>query len=173
MARPHYHFTTRAPIDQLDDVFRGVEHWLADRRCFVSGDTSRRLPEHLVHTIYHEHLDYHTVSPFRGALPRVGMEMIVSSVSLTTGGSIRLFVQRSIAQVDQSVDALTELNGAGLVRTGDIRRIRSPDRRNRRQPPRTSRDSQVTRQVRRRIWALPSTPVNHFRIGRDQLDFLR
>ena len=61
-------------------------------------------------TIYHEHLDYHTVSPLKEFFENIGMELFhVERVDIQ-GGSIRNFVQLSngVHQVDKSVDMIIE-----------------------------------------------------------------
>src|SRR5207237_1194037 len=65
-----------AHIDDLSGVLRGVEHWLADDGVFgLEVGYLLDVHEHLwFDTIYHEHLDYHTVAPFRALCARVGME---------------------------------------------------------------------------------------------------
>ena len=67
-----------AHIDQLDDVLQGVSHWLDDSGVFVLEvgyfvDVYEKL---LFDTIYHEHLDYHTVGPFEALFSRGGMELL-------------------------------------------------------------------------------------------------
>lgn len=86
-----------AHIDQLDDVMRGVEHWLADDGLFVLEvgyfvDVYNNL---WFDTIYHEHLDYHTVAPFGRLFERTGLELISVERVSPQGGSIRVFAQKA------------------------------------------------------------------------------
>ena len=86
-----------AHIDRLDDVTRGVEHWLADDGVFVLEvgyllDVYRNT---WFDTIYHEHLDYHSVGPFRALLSRTGLEPLAVERVSPQGGSLRLFAQRA------------------------------------------------------------------------------
>src|SRR3989442_9848472 len=85
-----------AHIDDLEGVFRGVHHWLADDGLFVFevGYLLDVVENTWFDTIYHEHLDYHTVAPFRPLLARVGMEPIAVQRVSPQGGSIRVFVQK-------------------------------------------------------------------------------
>ena len=86
-----------AHIDQLDDVVAGVAHWLGDDGVFgvevgYFVDVFTRLQ---FDTIYHEHLDYHTVAPFRRLFARTGMELLAVQRVAPQGGSIRLLAQKA------------------------------------------------------------------------------
>jgi hypothetical protein len=115
-----------AHIDGLDDVVRGVEHWLADDGTFVLEvgyfvDVFQKL---YFDTIYHEHLDYHTVAPFRQLFARTGMEMFAVQRVSPQGGSIRVMARkRGRSQPhDDSVDALIQLERSlGLDRPETLR----------------------------------------------------
>jgi SAM-dependent methyltransferase len=85
-----------AHIDQLEDVVRGVEHWLKDDGLFVLevGYFADVYSNLFFDTIYHEHLDYHTVAPFRNLFARAGMELISVERIKPQGGSIRVIAQK-------------------------------------------------------------------------------
>lgn len=85
-----------AHIDHLDDVVRGVGHWLADDGIFVLevGYFVDVFSNLFFDTIYHEHLDYHTVAPFRNLFARTGMELIGAQRISPQGGSIRIMAQK-------------------------------------------------------------------------------
>jgi SAM-dependent methyltransferase len=112
---------TCAHIDDLDDVMHGVRHWLADDGVFVLEvgyllDVYRNT---WFDTIYHEHLDYHTVGPFKALLSRAGMEPFAVERVSPQGGSIRLFAQRrgGPQRADGSLDEAIALErAAGLDR---------------------------------------------------------
>ena len=102
-----------AHIDQLDDVVAGVAHWLDDDGVFgvevgYFVDVFTRLQ---FDTIYHEHLDYHTVAPFRRLLARAGMELLAVQRVAPQGGSIRLIAQKCGGRFapDGSVEVLVAL----------------------------------------------------------------
>lgn len=85
-----------AHVDALDDVLRGVAHWLTDDGVFVLEvgyflDVYSNL---FFDTIYHEHLDYHTVAPFHHLFKRTGMEMISVQRVSPQGGSLRVMAQK-------------------------------------------------------------------------------
>lgn len=101
-----------AHIDQLDDVVRGVEHWLADDGLFVLevGYFADVYANLFFDTIYHEHLDYHTVAPFRKLFARTGMELMAVERIKPQGGSIRVMAQKAggNAPLSSSVEELVE-----------------------------------------------------------------
>jgi len=86
-----------AHIDELDDVVRGVAHWLGDDGVFVLevGYFVDVYSQLFFDTIYHEHLDYHTVGPFEHLFARCGMELISVQRIEPQGGSIRVMAQKA------------------------------------------------------------------------------
>jgi SAM-dependent methyltransferase len=108
-----------AHIDNLDDVVRGVEHWLDDNGIFVLevGYFLDVFSNIWFDTIYHEHVDYHTVEPFIHLFDRFGMEVIQVERVAPQGGSIRVMVQKKGGRYDKdgSIDELIALeHQAGL-----------------------------------------------------------
>lgn len=101
-----------AHIDDLQGVFRGVERWLAEDGVFVVevGYLLDVYENTWFDTIYHEHLDYHTVAPFEALCARVGMEPIGVQRVSPQGGSLRVFMQRANGALrkDGSIAALVE-----------------------------------------------------------------
>jgi SAM-dependent methyltransferase len=102
-----------AHIDDLFNVVKGVEHWLAKDGVFVlevgyMGDVYSNT---WFDTIYHEHVDYHTVAPFEKLFERVGMELISVDRISPQGGSIRVMIQKKggMYNRDTSVDKLIAL----------------------------------------------------------------
>ncbi len=168
-----------AHIDHLDDVVRGVRHWLSDDGVFVLevGYLLDVFENTWFDTIYHEHLDYHTVAPFKKLFGRAGMEAIGVQRVSPQGGSIRIVAQRvnGSRKDDGSVAALIDLeqqNGLDkpetFVEFG--RRI-----------------NEVGTQLRSLIRALKvngksiagygaatkaTTLLSHFKLGKDELDFI-
>jgi hypothetical protein len=84
-----------AHIDRLDRVIRGVRHWLADDGLFVLevGYLLDVYENVWFDTIYHEHVDYHSVAPFKRLFARFDMEAIAVQRVSPQGGSIRVFAQ--------------------------------------------------------------------------------
>lgn len=87
---------TFAHIDDLEDVLRGARQWLArdGALVFEVGYLLDVVENAWFDTIYHEHLDFHTVSPFGDLLARVGLQPIGVQRVSPQGGSIRVFAQR-------------------------------------------------------------------------------
>lgn len=102
-----------AHIDHLDGVVRGVREWLDDDGLFVAevGYLLDIYQNTWFDTIYHEHLDYHSVAPFRQLFARTGMELIGAQRVSPQGGSIRVFAQKTGGprQPDGSAAALIDL----------------------------------------------------------------
>ena len=102
-----------AHIDGLLDVVKGVEHWLAEDGVFVLevGYLVDVYCKNWFDTIYHEHVDYHTVAPFEKLFARVGMELVAVDRISPQGGSIRVMVQKQGGAIerDTSVDKLISL----------------------------------------------------------------
>lgn len=99
-----------AHIDDLRSVFEGVADWLADDGCFgVEVGYLMDVFENVwFDTIYHEHVDYHSVAPFDRFFESVGLELISAERVAPQGGSIRLLGQKlgGPRRRDASVDAL-------------------------------------------------------------------
>ena len=93
-----------AHIDNLLDVIKGVEHWLDDDGVFVIevGYFVDVYQNTWFDTIYHEHVDYHTVAPFEKLFARVGMELIDVQRIDPQGGSIRVIAQKQIGKHKRS-----------------------------------------------------------------------
>jgi SAM-dependent methyltransferase len=168
-----------AHIDRLDRVMRGVRHWLADDGLFVLevGYLLDVYENVWFDTIYHEHVDYHSVAPFTRLFSRFGMEAIAVERVSPQGGSIRVFAQpvNGPRQADGSIDALIEL-----------------ERRKRLDRPETfiefgRRIDAVGVQLRDLVHGLKAagrsiaaygaatkatTLLSHFRIGAAELDFI-
>jgi SAM-dependent methyltransferase len=85
-----------AHIDDLAGVARGVRHWLADDGLFVFevGYLVDVYENVWFDTIYHEHLDFHSVEPFIGFFNRCDMEVIEVQRVAPQGGSIRVTAQK-------------------------------------------------------------------------------
>ena len=117
-----------AHIDDLFDVVKGVEHWLAEDGVFVLevGYLVDVYSNTWFDTIYHEHVDFHSVAPFEKLFSRVGMEVISVQRIAPQGGSIRVMVQKrgGAFERDSSVDELISLeHELGLDRAETLRKF--------------------------------------------------
>jgi hypothetical protein len=168
-----------AHIDQLDDVMRGVAHWLSDDGIFVLEvgyfvDVFKNL---FFDTIYHEHLDYHTVAPFRQLFERTGLELLSAQRITPQGGSIRVSAQKAGGRLgrDSSIDDLIGLENRlgldepdSLVRFGDRignlgKELRALLRAIRSEGKSIAAYGAPTKAV---------TLLSHFAIGSDLIDFV-
>ena len=95
------------------DVVQGVAHWLNDDGVFVLevGYLLDVYTNTYFDTIYHEHVDYHTVEPFQKLFARVDMEVVGVQRVSPQGGSIRVMAQKNGGKFDRddSVDILIQL----------------------------------------------------------------
>lgn len=85
-----------AHIDDLRGVVEGVTNWLADDGLFVIevGYVLDVYENAWFDTIYHEHLDYHSVSPLVAFFAGLGLEVIDVQRISPQGGSIRVVSQK-------------------------------------------------------------------------------
>jgi SAM-dependent methyltransferase len=124
------HFITShnacAHIDDLGGIIDGVAQWLADDGVFVMevGYFVDVYQNGWFDTIYHEHLDYHTVSPLIGFFRRRGMEVVSVARIAPQGGSIRVMAQKAAGPhaVDGTAAALAALEVE--LGVGDATRLR-------------------------------------------------
>ena len=85
-----------AHVDDLEDLVRGVDLLLADHGVFILevGYAVDVYDNAWFDTIYHEHVDYHTVKPFTMFFDRLDMAVVdVERVDIQ-GGSIRVVVRK-------------------------------------------------------------------------------
>jgi len=85
-----------AHIDNLDSVIEGVHYMLADDGLFSMevGYLYDVYKNTWFDTIYHEHLDYHTVEPLNYLFFRFNMEIVSIQRVSPQGGSIRVISQK-------------------------------------------------------------------------------
>ncbi len=112
-----------AHIDDLHSVMQGVQEWLADDGVFVMevGYLLDVYTNGWFDTIYHEHVDYHSVAPLVPFFQRMGMEIFDVEWISPQGGSIRVFVQKKNGPhaVQESVARFVEKEKkAGLHEAG-------------------------------------------------------
>ena len=110
-----------AHIDDLRDVVEVVKLWLADDGLFVIevGYLLDVYENAWFDTIYHEHLDYHSLAPLVAFFSELGMQAIDVQRISPQGGSIRVIAQKAggSREVKESVPALIALEKrAGLDR---------------------------------------------------------
>lgn len=167
-----------AHIDDLKGVIEGVEHWLAHDGLFVVevGYLLDIVQNAWFDTIYHEHVDFHSVAPFVSFFRRCGLEPIAVQRVSPQGGSIRLVAQKvgGPRKPDGSVETLISLErAAGLHRVDTFREFGHKINRI------GTELSQLIKDLKRRGASIAgfgaptkaTTLLSHFRLGQ-QLDFL-
>jgi len=117
-----------AHIDDLAGVMDGVSELLADDGLFVMevGYFLDVVQNCWFDTIYHEHVDYHTVAPLVGFFIRHGMELVAVERIAPQGGSIRVIVQKRGGRrpVEPSVQQLVALEASlGLHAATTVREL--------------------------------------------------
>jgi len=104
---------TCAHIDDLVSVVKGAKYWLAKDGLFVIevGYFLDVFENIWFDTIYHEHVDFHTVAPLVKFFDRLDMEVIAVERVSPQGGSIRVITQHKAGpyQKDNSVEKLIAL----------------------------------------------------------------
>ena len=105
-----------AHIDDLMSVINGVDNLMGDETIFVMevGYFVDVFQNKWFDTIYHEHVDFHTVAPLKKLFHSVGMEIFSIERIEPQGGSIRVMVQRKHGtfQIDESVEDLISLEAS-------------------------------------------------------------
>jgi SAM-dependent methyltransferase len=110
---------TIANIDDVASVFDGIAELLAPEGVFVfeTGYLLDVVQHLLFETIYHEHLDYHSVKPMESFCRRHGLRLFSAKRISTKGGSLRGLVCRmdSTRATDSSVAELIQMEtSAGI-----------------------------------------------------------
>ena len=85
-----------AHIDDLDDVFRGIDWLLAPQGAVIIEvqDFQASVRGGIFDMLYHEHLDQHTVPPWRLLLERHHLHLSSVESIMVHGGSLRLTATR-------------------------------------------------------------------------------
>ena len=168
-----------AHIDDLDGVVNGVRHWLADGGLFIVevGYVLDVYENLWFETIYHEHVDYHSVAPFRTFFARHDMDLVAAERIAPQGGSIRLTAQKrpGPVSVEPSVGELIELE-----RTSGLQSAASLVEFGRRVQVAKERLLEILRSLRAAGKSIAgfgaptkaTTLTMHFGIGTDLLDFI-
>lgn len=85
-----------AHVEDLEDVFRGIYHFLRDEGLFVFevGYFAKMVEAEIYDTIYHEHLDYHSVKPMLRFLNKIGFSIVNVKMVSSQGGSLRIYCEK-------------------------------------------------------------------------------
>lgn len=102
-----------AHIDDLQGVVMGVCRWLADDGVFVMevGYVLDVYQNTWFDTIYHEHVDFHSLLPLVTFFENMGMQVFDVERISPQGGSLRVYVQKQGGphQIESSIEQLISL----------------------------------------------------------------
>ena len=170
---------TCAHVDDLIGLMRGVRHWLHDDGLFIFevGYLLDVYNNNWFDTIYHEHLDYHSVKPFVSLFKSLNMELISVKRVSPQGGSIRLYVQKKNGpyDIDSSIEELVFLEEKiGLDKAEIFRKFNDKINANKQV---LSGILQSIKAQGKRIagYGAPTkstTLLTHFNLGNEILDFI-
>jgi SAM-dependent methyltransferase len=167
-----------AHIDDLHDIVRGVERLLAPDGLFVFevGYFLDVFQNVYFDTIYHEHLDYHTVTPLASFLGQFGLELRAVKRISPQGGSIRVIAGRAGgAGEDESVARIRTLEKeVGLDDPATLREFGAHIDRVRDHLGKIVRDLKEQGKTIAGFGAptKATTLLTHFRLGDGILDFI-
>lgn len=109
--------------DDLASIVRGVAANLSTHGVFIfeAGSGLDLLEHHYFDTVYHEHMDYHTVAPLVSFFARFGLSLFRVEHNDSKGGTIKGYVCHANARpVEPSVRLACDLEAA-TVNTGAFR----------------------------------------------------
>ena len=102
-----------AHVENLKDIFLGIFHLLKDDGVFVFeiGYFANMIKNGIYDTIYHEHLDYHTLKPIIRFLNLIGFSVIDAQIVNSQGGSLRIYCnkQKIIKNNNHRLKSILEL----------------------------------------------------------------
>jgi len=171
---------TCAHVDDLEDLMRGVQMLLADDGVFVFevGYAVDVYDHAYFDTIYHEHVDFHSVKPLVMFFDRLDMTVVDVVRVSTQGGSIRVAVRKKSSpnlQISDRVQACLNLErekrfqdpGTFLEFSQRIDKIGAELRQ--------SLNELLGAGKRIAAYGAPTkstTLLTHFGIGRDQIEYI-
>ena len=87
-----------AHVENLNDFFRGVKNLLKDDGIFIFEVSYRGsvLKKNTFDTIYHEHLDYHALSPISKFIKKFNLKLFDFEITEAQGGSLRVYVSKNL-----------------------------------------------------------------------------
>lgn len=101
--------------DDLESIVRGVKLLLAENGVFIFETNCGLdlLERHLFDIVYHEHMDYHTVTPLMSFLASIGLTLFRVEHNDSKGGTLKGYVCHAGARPEEtSVLIAAQLEGA-------------------------------------------------------------
>ena len=86
-----------AHVENLKDIFSGIFNLLKRDGVFIFevGYFANMINDGIYDTIYHEHLDYHTLKPIIKFLNSIGFSIFNAEIVSSQGGSIRIYCNKT------------------------------------------------------------------------------
>ena len=86
-----------AHVENLKDIFKGIFYLLKEDGIFIFeiGYFAHMIRDGIYDTIYHEHLDYHTLNPMLKFLNIIGFSVFNTKIVNSQGGSLRIYCKKS------------------------------------------------------------------------------
>jgi SAM-dependent methyltransferase len=86
-----------AHVENLNDFFQGVKNLLKSDGIFIFEISYRGsvLRKNTFDTIYHEHLDYHALSPLKKFLKKYNLKIFNFKITKAQGGSLRVYASKN------------------------------------------------------------------------------
>ena len=86
-----------AHVENLNDFFKGVQNLLKDDGLFIFEVSYRAsvLKKNTFDTIYHEHLDYHALSPILRFVKKFNLNVVDFKTPNAQGGSLRIYTSKN------------------------------------------------------------------------------
>lgn len=112
---------TLAHVDNLVQTFKSIKSLMDSNSIFIFevGYRLDIIQNYWFDTIYHEHLDYHAVSPLRKSLNNIGIKIFRVERGEQQGGSLRLYCSllESKIKIENNVQKLVDIeNKEGLYK---------------------------------------------------------
>ena len=167
-------------IDNPSDFLAGVRKIISSDNgvfCFEVSYLKDVIENTFFDTIYHEHLDYHSLLSLRGFLKRNGFEIIDALKVATHGGSIRVISQKigGKYKISESVNKLiSEEYNAGLHELSTFIQFSNQIEKTRENLIKVLKDlkSQGKSIVGYGAPAKATTLMHHFDIGPEEIDYI-
>lgn len=170
---------TCAHVDDLVGLVKGVKHWLHKEGLFVFevGYLLDVLKNNWFDTIYHEHLDYHSVKPLIPFFESLNMEVISVERISPQGGSIRVYVQNKNGPYDKDPNVKNIINNEENIGLDKIKIFRAFNEKNNINKRNLNSILERLKNKGKKIAAYgaptkSTTLLFHFEIGKDILDFI-
>jgi 2-polyprenyl-3-methyl-5-hydroxy-6-metoxy-1,4-benzoquinol methylase len=97
-----------ANIDDLEDVFRGIENIISEKGFFIIETFALYgiIKNNLIDNIYHEHLSYFSIESFKKFSEKFNLNLIEAKFLSVKGGSLRFFFKKEKISTSKKINNL-------------------------------------------------------------------